>query len=87
MTTRDALDPDLINLIESLPADQRYSYVFDGTAQTLDHTLVSPSLLPAVTGFAYVRGNADSPEVWRSDARRPERISDHDPALTYIRIR
>lgn len=85
--TRDAVDADLVNLIDFRPADQRYSYVFDGTAQTLDHMLVSESLLARVTAFMHVRGNADSPEVWRSDAGRPERISDHDPALVYIRFR
>ncbi len=84
--TRDLLDPDLVNLIDSVPADERYSYVFDGTAQTLDHMLVTGSLLPYVTAFTHVRGNADSPEVWRSDARRPERISDHDPALVYLSL-
>ena len=85
--TRDALDADLINLIDFRPADQRYSYVFDGTAQTLDHMLISDSLLAQVAAFMHVRGNADSPEIWRSDADRPERISDHDPALIYLRFR
>ncbi|MDO8795446.1 MAG: hypothetical protein Q7J25_12580 [Vicinamibacterales bacterium] len=84
--TRDALDADLVNLIDFRPADQRYSYVFDGTAQTLDHMLVSDRLLAQVAAFMHVRGNADSPEVWRSDAARPERISDHDPALIYLRF-
>lgn len=87
VATRDAVDPDLSALIESLPADQRYSYVFDGTAQALDHMLATPGLLPYVSAFTYVRGNADSPEVWRPDARRPERVSDHDPALVHIRVR
>ncbi|MGH9199807.1 MAG: endonuclease/exonuclease/phosphatase family protein [Vicinamibacterales bacterium] len=82
--TRDLLDPDLINLIDLVPADSRYSYVFDGTAQTLDHMLVTGNLVPSVTAFTHVRGNADSPEVWRSDGRRPERISDHDPAIVYL---
>jgi len=85
--TRDALDADLVDLMELRPADQRYSYVFDGTAQTLDQMLVSDSLLARVAAFMHVRGNADSPEVWRSDAARPERISDHDPALIYLRFR
>ena len=49
--------------------------------------LASPALLPFVTAFAHVRGNADAPEIWRSDGNRPERISDHDPALVYIRVR
>lgn len=85
-STRDALDADLIDLMESRPADRRYSYVFDGAAQTLDHMLASDSLLAQVAAVMHVRGNADSPEVWRSDASRPERISDHDPTLVYIRF-
>ena len=85
--TRDALDADLVNLIDFRPPDQRYSYVFDGSAQALDHMLVSNTLLARVAAFMHVRGNADSPEVWRSDPSRPERISDHDPALVYLRFR
>lgn len=87
LATRDVLDPDLANLIDTTPADERYSYVFDGTAETLDHMLASQAFLPFVTAFAHVRGNADAPEIWRSDGNRPERISDHDPALVYIRVR
>jgi predicted extracellular nuclease len=86
LPTRDLLDPDLVELIDALPPASRYSYVFDGTAQILDHILVTQTLQPFVATFSYVRGNADSPEVWRSDARRPERISDHDAALMYIRF-
>lgn len=85
--TRDLVDPDLVNVIDSLPAEERYSYVFDGTAQTLDHMLITDTLQPYVTTVAYIRGNADAPEIWRSDARRPERISDHDPVLAYFRVR
>lgn len=85
--TRDLLDPDLVNLLDLLPAGERYSYVFDGVAQTLDHVLVSPSVLPWVSAFGYVRGNADAAEVWRGDATRPERVSDHDAPLIYIRSR
>jgi len=84
--TRDALDADLVNLLGLRPADQRYSYLFDGSAQTLDHMLVSENLLTQVAAFMHVRGNADSPEIWRSDGARPERISDHDPALVYLRL-
>ncbi|MGQ0735872.1 MAG: endonuclease/exonuclease/phosphatase family protein [Acidobacteriota bacterium] len=82
--TRDRLEPDLVNLVETRPPADRYSYVFDGTAQTLDHVLVTSALVPYVTAFRYVRGNADAPEAWRSDARRPERVSDHDAALLYL---
>jgi predicted extracellular nuclease len=86
LQTRDLVDPNLTNLIDRLPPQERYSYVFDGTAQALDHMLVNEALLPQVSLFSYVRGNADSPEVWRSDARVPERLSDHDAALVYLRL-
>jgi uncharacterized protein len=84
--TRDLVSPDLINLVETVPSPDRYSYVFDGVAQTLDHMLVSPALWPFVTAFGHARGNADAPETWRSDTTRPERISDHDPALVYLKL-
>jgi predicted extracellular nuclease len=87
LSTRDLIDPDLTDLISLLSGQERYSYVFDGTAQALDHMLVTGSLWSHVSLFGYVRGNADSPEVWRSDARRAERMSDHDAALAYFRLR
>jgi predicted extracellular nuclease len=86
METRDWVDPDLVNLAMTLHPFDRYSYVFDGTSQILDHMLVTRSLGEAVSLFTYVRGNADAPEVFRSDARRPERLSDHDAAIVYFRL-
>ena len=82
----DLVNPDLNNLIDTLPPTSRYSYVFDGTPQAIDHALVTQNLLPRVNRFFYVRVNADSPEIFRNAADRPERVSDHDPALVYIRV-
>ena len=48
LETRDLFDPDLTNLVDLLPSGERYSYVFDGTAQTLDHMLVERE--PAAVG-------------------------------------
>jgi len=87
VATRDLLDPDLTDLGALAVASERYSYVFDGSAEALDHLLASDALLPFVTAMARPRGNADAPETWRSDGGRPERISDHDPALVYISVR
>jgi hypothetical protein len=39
-----------------------------------------------VSRFLYVRVNADSPEILRNAVDRPERISDHDPLLLYLRV-
>ena len=86
LSSADLVDPDLSNLIDTLPPTNRYSYVFGGTPQAIDHTLVTQNLLPRVSRFLYVRVNADSPEVLRNAVDRPERISDHDPTLIYIRV-
>jgi hypothetical protein len=76
----------VVNLTERLPMDQNYSYVFDGNTQTLDHILVSRSLLGRLSRLVYSRGNADVPESLRNDATRPERISDHDAPLAYFSL-
>jgi predicted extracellular nuclease len=81
--------PDLVNLI--LPIlqihihpDQRYSYSFDGSAQVLDHILVNQNALNVKSRFAIARVDADFPEIYRNDANRPERISDHDAPVAYF---
>jgi hypothetical protein len=79
----DLVDPDLANLNLRLPAGERYSYIFDGNAQTLDHALASAALAPWVSRFAYGRSNADFPEVL-TGSDSAARLSDHDGAVTYV---
>ncbi len=77
----DLVDPDLVDLcaIDTLvPPSERYSYVYDGNAQLLDHALASAATLPLVRGVAFARLGADFPESMRGDAARPERLADHD---------
>jgi len=82
----DLVDPDLLNLYIEEPADQRYSFVFDGNAQSLDHILINQALGAAAADVTldHARINADYPEVNRNDANSPSRLSDHDPAIVYI---
>jgi hypothetical protein len=82
----DLVNPDLFDLVNLAQADQRYSYVFDGNAQELDHMIVNQPLLARIANAEYARANADFPEIYRSDATRPERLSDHDPAVAYITL-
>jgi uncharacterized protein len=86
LASPDLVNPDLINSVDLLPAAQRYSYVFGGNAQILDHVLVNPPAADLLTRFHYVRMDADFPETFRNDPNRPERISDHEPALAYFRF-
>ena len=82
----DLLTPDfaLAAVAGGTPAGATYSYVFDGNAQSLDHVLLSPEAVTSLTAFDHARINADFPEVYRGDATRIERTSDHDPAIAYF---
>ena len=80
LASPDLVDPDLVDLVDAVPAAERYSYVFDGNAQSLDHVLVSPAALASVSGIAFTRGNADAPETARNLVDSPSRISDHEPS-------
>ena len=84
LASADLVVPDLVLLTERLPAPERYSYVFDGNAQAIDHILLSPSLCARVTRHGYIRGNVDAPESFRSNFNRPERLSDHDAAVAWF---
>lgn len=61
-------------LITTLPASERYSYVFDGNSQTLDHILTSP----AIRRFDY--------DVVHINAEFADQASDHDPQVVRVKI-
>lgn len=86
LASEDLVNPDLTDLVNFIPREQRYSYVFAGNAQVLDHFLVNEAGKKHAARFGFARVNADFPEVYRNDANRPERISDHDAAIGYFSI-
>uniref|UniRef100_B8HX73 Endonuclease/exonuclease/phosphatase n=1 Tax=Cyanothece sp. (strain PCC 7425 / ATCC 29141) TaxID=395961 RepID=B8HX73_CYAP4 len=65
--------PLLVNLAEQLPEVERYSYVFQGNAQELDHVLVSSALQPRAQ-FDIVHLNAEF----------HTQLSDHDPCVARL---
>ncbi|HSE98588.1 MAG TPA: hypothetical protein VLD57_10015, partial [Blastocatellia bacterium] len=86
LPSNDLVNPDLIDLVDLVLANQRYSFIFDGNAQELDHTLITANLLSRLNGYHYARSNADFPEIFRNDPMRPERISDHDAPVAYFQL-
>ncbi len=76
----------LTNTWFTLPPEQRYSYVYQGVSQILDHILVSPALLGELTAMSPLHLNADYPYnayygqavVWRN--------SDHDPVAATFSV-
>jgi uncharacterized protein len=62
----------LYDLIETLPPDERYTYVFDGNSQTLDHILVSPQIhnnVPLTEDVVHV------------NSEFADQASDHEPQV------
>ncbi len=82
-------------LLLRMPAEQRYSYVFDSEAGALDHALASASLASQVAGVTVWHSNADEPVVLdynlenKTDDRyaaTPYRASDHDPVVVGLAL-
>jgi predicted extracellular nuclease len=67
---------------------QRYSYVFQGNAQSLDHALVNQALLGSALGVDvdHARINSDFGVDNFGDAGVPVRVSDHDPVRIAITV-
>ena len=51
----DLVDPDLMNQVFSLPEGERYSFIFRGNSQVLDHALTSMPLDLRMRGLQYAR--------------------------------
>ncbi len=63
---------DLTNLVETLPLNEQYTYVFEGNSQALDHILVSGNL----------RTNAAAEiDIVHLNAEFADQQSDHDPLV------
>lgn len=72
-------------LWQRLPAEERYTYVWRCRPEALDHVLVSPALLPAVTALATSRGNAAARRDGTIPEASPLGSSDHDGLVLYLR--
>ncbi|WP_223265377.1 choice-of-anchor I family protein [Nostoc sp. 'Peltigera membranacea cyanobiont' 210A] len=66
----------LTSLIETLPQNERYTYNFEGNAQTLDHVLVSNNLLNNLDGYDVVHINSEF----------ADQDSDHDPSVARFNL-
>lgn len=73
--TADGVMTDLNTL---LPEEERYSYVFDGNSQQIDHILVTGGLLGGAQ-YDSVHINAEQPAG-------PTRPTDHDPQVALLNI-
>ena len=80
----DLVDPNLLNQVLMIDAGERYSFIFRGNAQTLDHALTSSGLDELVRDFQFGRGNSDAALDLINEAGTPLRSSDHDGLVLFL---
>ena len=66
----------LHDLIETLPANEQYSYVFEGNSETLDHILVSDDLFAEPLDYDVVHVNSEF----------ADQASDHEPQIVRLML-
>ncbi|CAN5477376.1 hypothetical protein BH10ACI3_BH10ACI3_08430 [soil metagenome] len=76
----------MADLIDYIDPKNKYSYTYDGSAQALDHILVNKATRDRLSKFGYARVDADFPLIWSNDADRPERLSDHDAPVVFLKL-
>jgi len=66
----------LTDLVEMLPENERYTYVFSGNSQVLDHMLVTP-------GFAsqFAAGGVGGYDIVHVNSEFVDQTSDHEPQV------
>jgi predicted extracellular nuclease len=80
----DLVDPDLENRVLGLPEAERYSFIFEGSAEVFDHALTTRGLNPFVSGLEYARGNADAAADLLEVDTTLLRASDHDALVLFV---
>ncbi len=68
----------LTDLVDTLPVEEQYTYVYDGNSQVLDQMLVSENLLGMMEEFNILHIN--------SEFNYQARFSDHDPVTVIFNI-
>jgi predicted extracellular nuclease len=67
----------MVDLPNTLPDGERYTYVFEGNSQVLDHILISPAI--AARGFVY--------DVVHVNSEFADQASDHEPQVARIQVK
>ena len=68
-------DRRLVNLVDTLPEPERWTYIFEGTGQAIDHILVTPNLARRAEF-----------EIAHLNATRINQDSDHEPILARFHL-
>lgn len=74
----------LINVIDRVPEAERYTFIFEGNSQVLDHLMLNAPLAIRLRDQGIAHFNAGFPVVFSGDPSVTFRSSDHDPLVAYF---
>lgn len=87
LPVENIVSPPLRVLSNELPpVEERYSFVFRGNAQQLDHCVINELAGLSANEMQYARGNSDASVNFFSQAFAAPRASDHDAFVLYLDI-
>jgi predicted extracellular nuclease len=81
-TLRDA---GLVHSFDRIPPEERYTYVYEGVSQVIDHILTMAELDALISEVVVLHFNADFPLPLPGDISSMHK-SDHDPVLVVFEI-
>ncbi|MGH2579548.1 MAG: lamin tail domain-containing protein [Actinomycetota bacterium] len=76
-------DP-LTDVIELVPAQRRYTFLFEGNSQVLDHMLLNDGMAELLRDQDVAHFNAGFPSAFGGNPSVTFRSSDHDPLVAYF---
>lgn len=76
-------DP-LSNVVDLVPQNERYTFVFEGNSQVLDHLLLNAGMAGLLRDQGIAHFNADFPSAFGGNPSVTFRASDHDPLVAYF---
>jgi predicted extracellular nuclease len=72
------VNPTMVNLAYKIDKTNRFSYVYEGNAQILDHIIVNQNFEPYISYIKYPHANSDYPEYYEDDVATAMWATDHD---------
>jgi predicted extracellular nuclease len=75
----------LEHVFDTLPEAERYTYIYQGRSQTLDHILITPALMESLIEVHVLHTNADFSLAAEEDVSAQHK-SDHDPVIAIFTL-
>ncbi|MCS6802105.1 MAG: hypothetical protein RMM58_05775 [Chloroflexota bacterium] len=71
----------LSSALDRVPPLERYTFIFEGVADAIDHVLLSPRLAARLIDARVAHVTADRPDPAPTERGVPPRLSDHEPVV------